>query len=508
MKPILEMRDITKQFPVVLANDRVSLTVQKKSIHALIGENGAGKSTLMNILCGMEKPDSGEIILDGETVTIGSPFDAIKLGIGMVHQHFMLVSELTVLENIILGAHIDNRLGLTNYKKARGEVEKILAQYQFVLDLDKRVYDLSAGEMQRVEIIKMLYRGAELLILDEPTAVLTPQETLQLFEMMRNLVAVDKTVLFITHKLKEVMAISQRVTVMRGGKVTGNIETAKANERLLASMMVGREVVLRVDKKAAHAAETVVRLQGVCADGDRGLPAVKEVSLQVRRGEIVGIAGVDGNGQNELVEVLAGLRKSTSGHIYLREENISGLGCLKRRQAGVAHIPGDRMVFGINAQCSIYDNLILNNYYKAPYCTRSWMKRGKLVQYADGLIDAYSIAAANCEVPVRTLSGGNMQKVVIARELSQQPDLLLAVQPTRGVDVGAIEFIHKEIIRLRDEGKAVLLISVELDEVLSLSDRVLVMYEGEIVAEFESADIDELEIGMYMAGAKRMEMKT
>ncbi len=506
MDAILKMQNITKQYPAVLANDNVDLIVEKQSIHAIIGENGAGKSTLMNILCGMTLPDSGQIVFNDNEVNITSPFKAISLGIGMVHQHFMLVNELTVLENIVLGAKVKTRFGLTDYGKLRQDIQEILDKYEFQLDLNKYVQDLSAGEMQRVEIIKMLYRGADLLILDEPTAVLTPQETLKLFEMMKNLVQRGKTVLFITHKLKEIMAISSRVTVMRGGKVTGNIETKDANEQLLASMMVGRDVVLRVEKQKANAKQTIIKLKDVCADGDRGLQAVNNVNFEVKSGEIVGIAGVDGNGQNELVEVLTGLRKSTKGNIYLKGEDISSLNCLKRRRAGISHIPGDRMVFGINKVCSIYDNLILNDHNKKEYCTNGIMKRSKLLKFSNDLIKEFGVAAANCEVAVGTLSGGNMQKVVIAREMAQNPEFLMAVQPTRGVDVGAIEFIHKQIIKLRDKGKAVLLISVELDEVLSLSDRVLVMYEGEIVAEFSGDSVDELEIGMCMAGAKRKEV--
>ena len=505
MDVLLEMRHITKSFPGVVADNDVSLRVKKQSIHALIGENGAGKSTLMNILCGLQRPDSGEILLGGKTVSIGSPYEAIGLGIGMVHQHFMLVSDLTVLENIILGADTPNRMGMTDYKKGRRAVNRIIEEYNFPIDLNKRIFELSVGEMQRVEIIKALYRGAEILILDEPTAVLTPQETEKLFTVLRSLVSMGKTILFITHKLKEVLAISDEITVMRAGKVTGEIQTAQADEVLLASMMVGRDVVLRVRKMEANPGEELLGVHNLEALNDRRLPALRNVSFTVRRGEIVGIAGVDGNGQGELVEALTGLRRLTGGTITLRRKDVSRCGGLERRRAGIAHIPSDRMAFGIDKKCSVHDNLILNVYRTPPYCRRGTMRRIPLAEFSRQLIEQFGIAAASPETTVETLSGGNMQKVVVAREIASDPDVLVAAQPTRGVDVGAIEFIHNELIRLRDQGKGIVLVSVELDEVLSLADRVLVMYEGEIVAEFDNKDLDELEVGLYMTGAKRME---
>lgn len=499
----LEMNHIVKAFPGVLANDDVSLKVKERSIHALIGENGAGKSTLMSILSGLYQPDSGEIIIAGKTVSINSTYEAIELGIGMVHQHFMLVPGVTVLENIILGPKIKTKYGLTDYRDSRQSVMKIIEEYSFHIDLDKRVYELSVGEMQRVEIIKALYRGADILIFDEPTAVLTPQETAHLFVMMRDLVARGKTVLFISHKLKEVLEISDSVTVMRGGRVTGDIKTSEANEHILASMMVGRDVVMKVEKEKASPGDVVFSVRNLCALNDRKLPVVRDVSFDIREGEIVGIAGVDGNGQTELVEVIAGLRKKTSGTMHLNNNDITDDTCLVRRNKGMAHIPADRMVLGINKDCSVHENLILNVYNKKPYCRRKVLNNGKLINFSRDLVKRFNVAAASHDTLIGTLSGGNMQKVVVAREISSDPAFLISAQPTRGVDVGAIEFIHKELVRLRDEGKAILLVSTELDEIMSLSDRILVMYEGEIVADIVNDQVDEMEIGLYMTGAKR-----
>ena len=491
---VLSMQHIVKAFPGVIANNDVTLEVKKQSIHALIGENGAGKSTLMNVLCGLHAPDSGRIVFNGQEVGIRSTYDAIRLGIGMVHQHFMLVSDLTVLENIILGADTPHKGALTDYRTSRKRIEEIMEQYSFHVDLDKKIFEMSVGEMQRVEIIKALYRGAELLILDEPTAVLTPSETQALFGVCRSLTAMGKTILFISHKLKEVLEISDEITVMRAGKVTGHIRTDEADEIKLATMMVGRDVVLRVRKDEAKPKGEVLRVEKLSALNDRKLP-----------GEIVGIAGVDGNGQTELVETLTGLRKQTGGSIYLNGENITACDCLKRRHHGISHVPADRMVFGINRKCSVEENLMLSVYNRKPYCRFGFLNKGRIREYAMELVRRFGIIAASIETLVGNMSGGNMQKVVVAREIAIEPELLVAAQPTRGVDVGAIEFIHNEIIKLRDKDKAVLLISMELDEVLSLSDRILVFYEGEIVGEFENKNLDELELGLYMTGAKRME---
>ena len=502
---VLSMRNIVKKFPGVTANDDVSLTVRRRSIHALIGENGAGKSTLMNILCGLLRPDSGSIYIESQEVHIRSTYDAISMGIGMVHQHFMLVSDLTVLENIILGADTPHRSGLTDYARGRREVIELMDCYDFHVNLDRKIYELSVGEMQRVEIIKALYRGAEILILDEPTAVLTPSEAQQLFEVLRSLAEMGKTILFISHKLREVLAISDEITVMRQGKVTGSLRTSDANEIILATMMVGRDVVLHVHKEPATPGEELLNVERLAAQNDGRQLAVKGVSFCVRAGEILGIAGVDGNGQLELVEVLTGMRKQAGGSIRLLENDITNCSCLQKRRAGIAHIPSDRMVFGINRNCSMQDNLMLPIYNVKPYCVSGIMRKGRIESYAAALVERFRIVAASLETLVCHLSGGNMQKVVVARELSTSPHVLIAAQPTRGVDVGAIEFIHNEIITLRDQGKGVLLVSMELDEVLSLSDRVLVFYEGEIVAEFINENLDELEVGLYMTGAKRME---
>lgn len=423
----------------------------------------------------------------------------------MVHQHFMLVPDLTVMENIILGANTPTKCGLTDYQTSRQRIKEIMDEYDFGVDPDSKIYELSVGEMQRVEIVKSLYRGAEILILDEPTAVLTPNETNQLFKALKSLTALGKTILFISHKLKEVLTISDEITVMRQGKVTGELHTKEADEVKLATMMVGRDVVLRLKKDEAVPGEEVFRAEKLSAQNDRRLTAVNGVSFQVRRGEVVGVAGVDGNGQTELVEVLTGMRKQTGGHIFLNQQDITTHSCLQRRRLGVAHIPADRMVFGINKKCSVEDNLILSVYNSSSFCRFGMMLFQKLRAYAEDLVERFKISAASLETLVGNMSGGNMQKVVVARELSNDPQFLIASQPTRGVDVGAIEFIHNQIISLRDAGKGILLISMELDEVLSLSDRVLVLYEGEIVAEFENKDLNELEVGLYMTGAKRME---
>ena len=502
---VLSMQHIVKAFPGVIANNDVSLEVKKESIHALIGENGAGKSTLMNVLCGLLQPDAGKIICNGEEVQIRSTYDAIRLGIGMVHQHFMLVSDLTVLENIILGADTPHKGIRTDYKKSRQLIQKIMEEYAFHVDLDRKVYELSVGEMQRVEIIKAFYRGAKILILDEPTSVLTPGETQVLFQVLKNLTKMGITILFISHKLKEVLALSDEITIMRAGKVTGHLLTEQADEISLTKMMVGRDVALQVKKKEASPQEEILRVEKLRVQNDRKQSAVRDVSFSIRAGEILGIAGVDGNGQTELVEALSGLRRQTAGKIYIKGIDITSEDCLGRRQHGISHIPADRMVFGVNRKCSIEENLMLSIYYKKPYCKSGFLCKKKIHEYAMDLVERFGIIAASVETKVGNMSGGNMQKVVVAREIADEPALLIAAQPTRGVDVGAIEFIHNEIIKLRDAGKAILLISMELDEVLSLSDRVLVFYEGEIVGEFENKNLNELELGLYMTGAKRME---
>lgn len=504
---VVEMRNICKSFPGVTANRDVSLGILPGEIHALVGENGAGKTTLMNILYGLHHPDSGEIIVQGKNVKINRPSDAIKLGIGMVHQHFMLVPSLTVLENIILGRE-HTRFGLTNYSKSEEEVKKIAEKYNLNVNLSAKVYELSVGEMQRVEILKSIYRGARLLILDEPTAVLIPQETQQLFEILRNLTSQGCSIVFISHKLKEVLQISNRITVMRGGKVTGLVNTQDTDETELACLMVGRKVVFRVQKEKATPGDVVVDIKGLDTKNDRGLPALKNINFNIRQGEILGVAGVEGNGQAELVEVITGLRDADRGEIIFQGENIVKGSPRKRRELGISHIPSDRLLMGVNTKCSISDNLILNKYYREPLSKKGFFIPRKIKEFVKKLVSEYGIATPDTGISAGSLSGGNMQKLVLARELEDEPRLLVAAQPTRGVDVGAIEYIHSQIIKMRDKGNAVLLVSAELDEILSLADRIVVMYEGEITAEFKETNIPEFEIGLYMAGSKRMNFET
>jgi simple sugar transport system ATP-binding protein len=507
MEKALEMLNITKRFGGLIANNDVFLQVNKGEIHALVGENGAGKTTLMNILYGLIHPDSGTIKLSENLVHIKNPQQALKLGIGMVHQHFMLSPSLTALENIVLGC-TPTRYGLIDQRGARQRIEKILQQYSLNVDLSKKVYELSVGEMQRVEILKTLYRGAEILILDEPTAVLTPQETIDLFEILTSLADQGHTIIFITHKLKEVLSISNRVTVMRRGKVTGVLTTTETNEHELAYLMVGREVVLQVLKSPAKVQETVLETRNLHAKNDRGLPALRNIDLQLRNGEILGIAGVEGNGQSELVQVITGLRKTTGGMIKLRDENIEKKSPRYRRELGIAHIPEDRLRMGVEKTVSVEENLILNCYYQKPFSDWIFLNMKNIRFQSLNSIRKFNIAVASYQANVGSLSGGNMQKVVLARELANDPAVLIAAQPTRGVDVGAIEYIHQEIINLRDKGHAILLVSAELDEILSLSDRILVMYEGEFVGEFINENLSEKELGLYMAGSKRMEKTT
>lgn len=495
----VELLDITKRFPGVLANDGVTVRFEEGGIHAVIGENGAGKSTLMSILYGLHQPDSGQIIVRGEHVTIPDPSTAISLRLGMVHQHFMLVPSLTVAENVILG-NTPTKRGLTDIKVAETRLLELSEQYGMAVRPRARVRDLSVGILQRVEILKALYRGADVLILDEPTAVLTPQESFALFDTLRALSAQGKTIVFISHKLKEVLAVAQQVTVMRAGKVTGELPTAGTTERELARLMVGREVILRIDKADPTPGDVVLELQGVNAVDDRRLPALRDVNLQVKAGTVMGIAGVEGNGQTELIEVITGLRPVTGGRITLSGQDITGRSPRELREAGLAHIPEDRLERGVSTEASIEENLILDTFYRPPLSRRGWLDRKAIRAYANKLIGDYEIATPDAETRAGSLSGGNMQKIVVAREIAGGPPLLIAAQPTRGVDVGAIEYIHRRIVELRDKGSAVLLISAELDEILSLSDEVAVLYEGQIVSVQPRAAVDELELGLRMAG--------
>lgn len=494
------MRDITVKFPGVVANDKVSMNLYPGEILALLGENGAGKTTLMNVLYGLYRPSEGEIRIHGNPVSISNPNDAIRLGIGMVHQHFMLIPPFTVAENIVLGVEPTNAGGRLDMAKAVRDVEELSNQYGLVVDPHSKIQNISVGMQQRVEILKALYRGAEVLILDEPTAVLTPQEVDELGAIMRNLVSQGKSIIFITHKLREVIAISDRVSVLRRGKCIGTTETGGTTPEELAQMMVGRKVVLSVEKESTTIGDTVLRVENLHARGQRNLPALKGVSFDVRAGEIVGIAGIEGNGQSELVETLTGLRKATSGHIYVNGTDFANNQPRTLIEEGVAHIPEDRQNRGLILDFSVAENFILRNYYKPPLAKGINLDYQKVNAHARKLIDEFDVRTPNENIPVRSLSGGNQQKVVVARELSQEPTLLIASQPTRGLDVGAIEFVHKRLLAQRDQGKAILLVSLELDEVMSLSDRILVIYEGKIVGEMAADEATEGELGLLMAG--------
>ena len=496
------MLNITKRFPGVLANDDVTITVDQGQILGLIGENGAGKSTMMNMLYGLLQPDEGVIKLFGKEVQIHSPNQAISMGIGMVHQHFMLMLNLTVLQNIILGNE-PKKNGFIDTAAAREKITKIMDEYDLHVNLDERIYQLSVGQRQRVEIIKALYREAKILIMDEPTAVLTPQETDKLILVLKKLRAEGNTIIFITHKLREVMALTDKVIVMRKGVVTGTLMTKDADMDTMSKLMVGREVDLNIPRGDIVPGEEVLTVKDLKIRNKKGLYALKGVNLSVRKGEIVGIAGVEGNGQTELVECVAGMLKPESGQILLNGTDVTKMPIRKRREAGMSHIPEDRLKVGTAKNCSIRDNLIMNRYYRKPYATNGGMNSEKLLALSEQMCTDYQIKTPDSTYLLSTLSGGNMQKVVFAREMEVDPELLVAAQPTRGIDIGAIESIWHRIVEARDAGKAVLLVSAELDEVLSLADRVLVMYEGEIMAELPRAEATEAAVAVYMTGAKR-----
>ncbi len=506
MLPVLELRGITKAFPGVLANDHIDLTLERGEVHALLGENGAGKTTLMNILYGLYAPDEGEIYIRGQRVEIRQPNDAIAQGIGMVHQHFMLVPVLTVTENVMLGVEsVRNGIFLDRADAAR-RIRQISEQYGLEVDPDAYVKSLPVGVQQRVEIIKLLYRQADILILDEPTAVLTPQEVEELFKVIRSLVAQGKSVIFITHKLKEVMAIADRITVLRNGRVVGTTTPAETTEERLAAMMVGREVILRVDKAPARPGETVLSVEGLEVLDDRGNPAVRGVSFEVRAGEVLGVAGVQGNGQTELVQALTGLRTPLAGRVLINGTDVTGRPPRRVLQQGVAHVPEDRQKDGLVLSFPVADNLILNTYYLPPFARRGVLEQATIFSVAEQRVREFDVRTPSVLTPVSSLSGGNQQKVIVAREFSRPIRLLIASQPTRGLDVGSIEYIHRRIIEKRDEGCAVLLVSPELDEVMSLSDRIAVMYEGEIVDILPAGEVTREEIGLLMAGVRREEV--
>ena len=501
---IIEMLHITKEFPGIIANDDITLQLRRGEIHALLGENGAGKSTLMSVLFGLYQPEKGTIKKNGEVVKINDPNDATALGIGMVHQHFKLVDVFSVLDNIILGAET-TKFGFLQKKEAKKQVAALCEKYGLKVDLDAKVEDITVGMQQRVEILKMLYRDNEILIFDEPTAVLTPQEIDDLMEIMRGFAKEGKSILFITHKLNEIMAVSDRVTVLRKGKCIGTVNTADVTKQELSNMMVGRPVQLEIDKDEAKPGETVLEVRNLTVPSKlHKNNAVRGVSFDVREGEIVCIAGIDGNGQTELVHGITGLDRVTGGSIKLCGKDITHSSVKKRNDSGVSHIPEDRHKHGLVLSGSLEENLVLQSFNDKRFQKMGFIRFGEVRKYADELIDRFDVRSGQGAVTIaRSMSGGNQQKAIIAREIDRQEPLLIAVQPTRGLDVGAIEFIHARLVAERDRGAAILLVSLELDEVMSLSDRILVMYEGEIVGEFDPKKTTSEELGLYMSGAKR-----
>ncbi len=496
--PALELRKITKRFGTLVANRAVDFELRRGEIHALLGENGAGKSTLMNVLYGLQQPDEGEILLDGKPVSIGSPRRAIGLGIGMVHQHFMLVPVMTVAENLVLGAEPHRGL-LLDYRAAAARVRELSARFGLAVDPDAKVQDLGVGAQQRVEILRALFRGAKILVLDEPTAVLTAQEAQELFRVLRALAEEGTSIVFISHKLNEVLDVADRVTVLRRGERIDTVPTEGATERSLARLMVGREVLLRVEKPDHAAGKPLLRVHGLSARDDRGLPAVRDVSFEVRAGEIVGLAGVDANGQSELVEAIMGLRRPDAGEILVGARDVSAIGPRGTLASGVSHIAEDRHRRGLVLEFNLSENICLREYRTRRLSRFGWLVPKRMRARAGGLLKEFDVRGGDSRTRAGSLSGGNQQKVVIARELSADPRVIIAAQPTRGLDVGAIEFVHRRLVEERDGGRAVLLVSLELEEIRSLSDRVLVIYEGAIVAELEPESSEE-DFGVAMSG--------
>ena len=501
----IEMREIVKKFGDFTANDHINLTVHKGEVHAILGENGAGKSTLMNVLYGLYQPTSGQIFVNGKEEVINGPNRAIELGIGMVHQHFMLVQPFTVTENIILGDEPMKGI-VVDMKTSRKKVQELSERYNMQVDLDAAVEDISVGMQQRVEILKVLYRGADILILDEPTASLTPQEISELMEIIGNLTADGKSVILITHKLKEITACADYCTIIRQGKYIDTVKVSDVHENELAAMMVGRSVEFVVAKKEQEPGEAVLDVKNLCGRDYRNVQILNNLNLQVRRGEIVGLAGVDGNGQTELVEILTGLRKADSGEITVNGTNTFNLTPKEIFEDGVTSIPADRQKYGLVLEFTVAENLILQNYKKDPYAKRNVLQKDVINSHAVELVEAFDIRPTGSEQrPAGTLSGGNQQKVIIAREITNDSDLLIAVNPTRGLDVGAIEFVHKYIVEQRNKNKAVLLVSFELDEIMSLSDRIEVIFEGEITGSVKGSEANEKDLGIMMAGGKQHE---
>jgi len=503
----LQATDITKRFPGVIANDHVTFTLEKGEIHALLGENGAGKSTLMNILYGLYQPDEGEIRINGQPRRITTPHDAIAQGIGMVHQHFMLVPPLTVTENIMLGQEsvvgstkILGPLAKLDRRVVAKSITELSQQYELAVDPNALVQDLAVGAQQRIEIIKALYRNADILILDEPTAVLTPQEANELFVIMRNLVGQGKSIVFITHKLREVFELCSRISVMRAGQMVGTVKPEEATPEMLAEMMVGREVILQIDKAESQPGETILKVDDLCVLDQRRHMAVDGVTLAVQAGEILGVAGVQGNGQTELVEALTGLRRSHSGKASILGQDVTHDSPRQITEAGSAHVPEDRHKHGLVLSFSVRDNLVLCTYYKPPFAKGVEMDFPAIDQFAQEQVDIFDIRTPSIETMVSSLSGGNQQKVIVARELARPVKLLIVNQPTRGLDVGSIEFIHHRIVEARDKGAAVLLVSAELDEIMSLSDRIAVMYKGRILETLEARSATREQLGLLMAG--------
>lgn len=500
MEYVIEMLNIRKEFPGIVANDNITLQVKKGEIHALLGENGAGKSTLMNVLFGLYQPEKGEIRARGKKVEISNPNIANDLGIGMVHQHFMLIDTFTVTENIILGKETVKK-GKIDLKRAEKEVQEISEKYGLAVDPKAKIADISVGMQQRVEILKTLYRGAEILIFDEPTAVLTPQEIAELIAIFRTLIKEGKSIILITHKLKEIMEVCDRVTVIRKGVGIGTYHVSGTNPNELANLMVGREVTFKTDKKPAVPKETVLSIKDLYVKDSRGVNVVKSLNLDVKAGEIVGIAGVDGNGQSELIETITGLMKKDSGSITLNGKEISVLMPRKITESGLGHIPQDRHKHGLVLDFPIGQNIVLQTYYQKPYSNNGILNQKEMDIQAKKIIEEFDVRTPSMHTPARALSGGNQQKAIIGREVDRNPDLLIAAQPTRGLDVGAIEFIHKRLIEQRDNGKAVLLISFELDEILNVSDRIAVIFDGQIIATVNPKETTEQELGLLMAGS-------
>jgi simple sugar transport system ATP-binding protein len=501
-RPVLELRGITKRFPGIVANDSVDFDLRKGEVHALLGENGAGKSTLMNVVYGLYRPDEGEIRINGKPAELGSPKAAIENGVGMVHQHFMLIPVMTVAENIVLATEPTHNGILLDYAAAEKRVREISTRFGLAVDPRAIVQDITVGQQQRVEILKALYRGADILVLDEPTAVLTPQEAHELFTIIRSLTEQGKSIIFISHKLNEVTEVADRITVLRRGKKIETLPAAGATEEGLARLMVGREVLLRVDKAPAQPDRPILSVRGLTVEDDRGIEQVRDVSFEVRGGEILGIAGVDGNGQSELIDAIAGLRKSKAGTIVIGDEDVTGDTCKECLDAGLGHIPEDRQRRGLILDFTLAENIALHDYDHVPASRWGWLYPKRLVEKARVLLQEFDVRGGGPQTRAGGLSGGNQQKVVLAREIDRNPKVLIAAQPTRGLDVGAIEFVHRRLVGERDEGRGVLLVSLELDEILSLSDRILVIFEGRIVGEFPPG-VSEEALGVAMTGGGR-----